>query len=141
MIMNRLKKVTWTNFGVNRDLRGNLIAIEGEQTIPFPIKRIFYMNKVTEDRGGHAHMDTDQVIIAIHGSFKVTLSDGIEKQVIEFNDSEKGLFVPKLIFTELFDFSTDAVCLVLANTHYDINKSLRTWNEYLNYIEIKNENK
>lgn len=140
MNMQRLKKVTWINFGVNRDPRGILIAIEGEHTIPFGIKRIFYMNKVIEDRGGHAHMDTDQVIIAINGSFKVTLSDGIEKQVFEFNDPEKGLFVPKMIFTELFEFSSDAVCLVLANTNYDIAKSIRTWQEYLNYIEIKNEN-
>ena len=139
MVMDRLKKVRWVNFGVNRDPRGNLIAIEGEQTIPFFIERIFYMNKVIEDRGGHAHMDTDQVIIAIHGSFKVTLSNGNEKQVFEFNDPEKGLFVPKMIFTELFEFSPDAVCLVLANTHYDIKKSIRTWQEYLNYIAIKNE--
>jgi hypothetical protein len=139
MIMHRLKKVMWINFGVNRDPRGNLIAIEGERTIPFSIERIFYMNKVIEDRGGHAHMDTDQVIIAMHGSFKVTLSDGNEKQVFEFNDPEKGLFVPEMIFTELFEFSSDAVCLVLANTHYDIKKSIRTWQEYLNYIATKNE--
>jgi hypothetical protein len=137
--MNRLKKVTWIDFGVNRDPRGNLIAIEGEQTIPFSIERIFYMNKVIEDRGGHAHIDTDQVIIAINGSFKVILSDGNENQVFEFNDPEKGLFVPKMIFTELFEFSPDAVCLVLANTHYDIKKSIRTWQEYLNYIAIENE--
>ncbi len=137
--MHRLKKVMWINFGVNRDPRGNLIAIEGERTIPFSIERIFYMNKVIEDRGGHAHMDTDQVIIAMHGSFKVTLSDGNEKQVFEFNDPEKGLFVPEMIFTELFEFSSDAVCLVLANTHYDIKKSIRTWQEYLNYIATKNE--
>jgi hypothetical protein len=134
-----IKFVKWVDFSINRDSRGNLIAIEGEQTIPFPIKRIFYMNKVIEDRGGHAHMDTDQVIIAIHGSFKVTLSDGNEKKVFEFNDPEKGLFVPKMIFTELFEFSFEAVCLVLANTHYDINKSIRTWPEYLKYIAIKNE--
>ena len=137
--MDKLKKVSWANFGVNRDPRGNLIAIEGEKTIPFSIERIFYMNKVIEDRGGHAHMDTDQVIIAINGSFKVALSDGNEKQVFEFNNSEKGLFVPKLIFIELFEFSSDAVCLVLANTHYDIKKSIRTWQEYVNYIFIKNE--
>lgn len=136
MIMDKLKKVKWISFGVNRDPRGNLIAVEGEQTIPFPIERIFYMNKVIDDRGGHAHTDTDQVIIAIHGSFKVTLSDGIDKQDFEFNDPEKGLYVPKMIFTELFEFSADAVCLVLANTHYDIKKSIRTWQEYLNYIAI-----
>lgn len=138
--MYKLNEVKWINFGVNRDPRGNLIVIEGEQTIPFSIMRIFYMNKVTEDRGGHAHTDTDQVIIPINGSFKVTLSDGHEKQLFDFNDPEKGLFVPKMIFTELFEFSSDAVCLVLANTHYDIGKSLRTWQEYLNYIEINNEN-
>lgn len=139
MINDNLKKVTWIKFLVNRDSRGNLIAIEGEQTIPFNIERIFYLNKVIDDRGGHAHKDTDQVIIAIHGSFKVSLSDGYEKKIFEFNDSEKGLFVPKMIFTELFEFSSDAVCLVLTNTHYDMSKSIRTWEEYLIYIKIKNE--
>jgi hypothetical protein len=138
--MNKLNKVSWIEFPVKQDRRGNLIAIEGDQTIPFSIKRIFYMNNVIEDRGGHAHMDTDQVIIAINGSFNVTLSDGNEKQIFKFNDSKKGLFVPKMIFTELFEFSSDAVCLVLANTHYDIGKSIRTWQEYLNYFEIENEN-
>lgn len=137
--MNKLKNVSWINFITNRDPRGILIAIEGEQTIPFSIERIFYMTKVIEDRGGHAHIDTDQVIVAIHGSFKVALSDGKEKQVFEFNDPEKGLFVPKLIFTDLYDFSADAVCLVLSNTHYDIKKSIRTWDEYLNYMAIGND--
>jgi hypothetical protein len=138
--MDRLKDVTWFNFNVYNDARGNLIAIEGDKSIPFSIKRIFYMNKVIEDRGGHAHLDTDQVIIAINGSFKVTLSDGNNKQTFEFNNPEKGLLVPKIIFTELFEFSTDAVCLVLANTNYDIGKSIRTWQEYLNYIKFINEN-
>ena len=101
--MNRLKDIFWVNFGTNKDTRGNLIVIEGEQTIPISIKRIFYMNKVIKDRGGHAHINTDQVIIAINGSFKVTVCDGYEKKHFEFNDPEKGLFVPKMIFTELFE--------------------------------------
>jgi dTDP-4-dehydrorhamnose 3,5-epimerase-like enzyme len=139
MIVNKLHDYFWIDFKINRDPRGILVAIEGEETIPFSIKRIFYMTSVIEDRGGHAHIDTDQVIVAIHGSFKVALSDGKKKQVFEFNNPEKGLFVPKLIFTDLYDFSSDAVCLVLSNTHYDINKSLRTWEEYLNYKAIEND--
>ena len=93
------------------------------------------MNNVSEDRGGHAHINTDQVIIAVNGSFKVSLTDGNDKQTFEFNNPESGLYVPRLIFTELFDFSSDAVCLVLANTAYDIRQSLRTWQDYLNYIK------
>ncbi|MHA8090228.1 sugar 3,4-ketoisomerase [Aquirufa antheringensis] len=133
-----LNNVSIIDFKINRDPRGILVAIEGEQTIPFSIERIFYMTSVIEERGGHAHIDTDQVIIAIHGSFKIALSDGVHKQVFEMNDPEKGLFVPKLIFTELYEFSLDAVCLVLANTHYDIGMSLRTWDEYLKYKLIIN---
>jgi len=129
-----LENVKWLDLIVNKDNRGNLIAVEEIKTIPFTIKRIFYLNNVSDDRGGHAHIDTDQVIIAVNGNFKVRLSNYKKSKIFTFKNSEKGLYVPKLIFTELFDFTSQAVCLVLANTNYDIKKSLRNKEDYLKYI-------
>ncbi len=130
-----LEKVNWLNLIVNKDVRGNLIAVEEGLTIPFQIKRVFYMNNVSQDRGGHAHIDTDQVIIAVNGTFKVKLSNDKSNRIFVFKNSEKGLFVPKLTFTELYDFSPNAVCLVLASTNYDIKKSLRNREDYLSYLK------
>ena len=130
-----LEKVNWLNLIVNKDVRGNLIAVEESITIPFQIKRVFYMNNISQDRGGHAHINTDQVIIAVHGTFKVKLSNDKNSTVFHFKNSEKGLFVHKLIFTELYDFSPNAVCLVLASTNYDIKKSLRNIEDYLSYLK------
>jgi len=118
-----------------KDPRGCLSSLEGTMDIPIDIKRIFYMHHVTSDRGGHAHIDTDQVIIAMSGSLKLSLFDGKEKKEYLMNDCTKGLFVPRLVFIDLYEFSADAVCLILANTHYDIGKSLRNMTDYLKYLE------
>lgn len=118
------------------DPRGCLTSIEADgMDVPLEVKRVFYMHHVTEDRGGHAHIDTDQVIIPVSGSFKVKLSDGKEQLVFNMDDCTKGLYVPRLTFTDLYDFSPDAVCLVLANTHYDMGRSLRSYDTYVNYLQ------
>lgn len=126
-----MDKINWIDFQTLTDDRGCLTAIEQNQDIPIEIKRIFYMHGVKEDRGGHAHRDTDQVILAISGSFDVTLKNTRQTLNFSFDDPKKGLYVPRMIFTELYNFSEDAVCLVLANTHYDITQSIRTWDDYL----------
>jgi dTDP-4-dehydrorhamnose 3,5-epimerase-like enzyme len=119
-----------------KDARGSLSSLEECTDIPIEIKRVFYMHHVNTDRGGHAHIDTDQVVIAINGALKIRLFDGnITKEYI-IDDCTKGLYIPRLIFVDLFDFSPDAVCLVMANTHYDMNKSLRSISEYLEYLKI-----
>jgi hypothetical protein len=117
------------------DIRGSLTSIEGTLDIPFEIKRIFYMHNIKEDRGGHAHIQTDQIIIPVNGTFKVKLFDGINSTEYIMNDCSMGLYVPRLTYTDLYDFSNDAVCLVLANTHYDMSKSLRSMNDFLNYVK------
>lgn len=117
------------------DPRGALTSIEEGCDIPINIKRIFFMHHVKEPRGGHAHIDTDQVIIPISGSFKVKLFDGHESKEFFMDDSTKGLYVPRLTFTDLYEFSGNAVCLVLANTHYDMSKSLRSLENYLSYLK------
>jgi len=121
-----------------KDSRGCLSSLEATQDIPFEIKRIFYMHHVVTDRGGHAHIDTDQVIIAMTGTIKIRLFDGTNTEEYILNDCTKGLYVPRLTFTDLYDFSPYAVCLVLANTHYDMKKSLRNMHDYLEYLNIEN---
>ena len=133
-IMN-VKSVYKISFPSNGDIRGVLTSIEDGISIPFEIKRVFYMHHVTQDRGGHAHMDTDQVIIPISGSLKVKVFDGLNEDVYELENCTEGLFTPRLTFCDLYDFSPDAVCLVLANTHYDMGKSLRNINDFLEYIK------
>lgn len=126
-------------FRTNPDKRGALTSIEGEcQDIPIDIKRIFYMHHVVDDRGGHAHIDTDQVLIAISGSFKLKLFNGKETKEFLMNDCTKGIYVPRLTFTDMYDFTSDAVCLVLANTHYDMGKSLRSMDAFMSYLKEHN---
>lgn len=125
----------WFDFKSNKDPRGILTSVEGLYDIPIDIKRIFYMHHVTENRGGHAHIDTDQVIIPINGTFKVDLFDGTICETYNMSDRMKGLYVKRLIFTDLYDFTPDAVCLVLASTHYDMGKSLRSMDAYMDYLK------
>ena len=124
-------------FDINtvKDSRGCLSAIETAMDIPIEVKRIFYMHHIVSDRGGHAHTDTDQALIAMSGTFKIRLFDGVNTQEYIMDDCTKGLYIPRLTFTEMYDFSPDAVCLVLANTHYDMKKSLRNIHDYLVYLK------
>ena len=129
-----IHQVKWLDLPSFPDERGILTQIEGIKDIPFEIKRIFYMHHVKTNRGGHAHRDTDQVAIAINGNLKMELSDGRNKKIYELSDCTKGLYFPRLIFTKLFDFSKDAVCMILASTHYDRSKSIRSYEEYVDLL-------
>lgn len=117
------------------DVRGALTAVEGAQDIPFEIKRIFYMHHVTSDRGGHAHIDTDQVLIPMYGSLMVKLFNGKESEVYVMDDCTKGLYIPHLYFTDMYEFTPDTVCLVLSSTHYDMGRSLRSMEAYMSYLK------
>jgi hypothetical protein len=103
------------------DPRGNLTFIEGSNHIPFNIKRVFYLYDVPggESRGGHALKTTDQFIIAASGSFSVVLDSGTTRQRFTLNRSYMGLYLPPMIWRELEDFSSGAVCLVLASENYN----------------------
>jgi len=126
------------DFSTYSDPRGCLTSIEGDCVdIPIDVKRVFFMHHVTDDRGGHAHIDTDQILIAIAGSFKLKLFDGKDTKEFIMNDCTKGIYVPRLTFTDMYDFSPDAVCLVLANTHYDIKKSLRSIDAYITFLNAQ----
>jgi hypothetical protein len=130
MAVLNLNEVKWIDLPSNVDNRGVLTSVESAVDIPFAINRIFYMHHIVADRGGHAHRDTDQVVIAISGCFKMDLSDGITTITLDLDDPKRGIYIPRMIFIRMYDFSPGAVCCVLASTHYDIKKSIRDWEDY-----------
>jgi hypothetical protein len=117
---------------------GNITSIENRINIPFDIKRIYYLYDVPggAQRGGHAHKELQQLIVAASGCFDIVLDDGKNKKVVELNRSYYGLLIVPGIWRELINFSSGAICLVLASHKYDKNDYLR---EYNNFIAFKNE--
>jgi len=103
------------------DPRGNLTAIENGRHVPFDIRRVYYLYDVPggESRGGHAHKQLEQLIIAVSGSFDVVLDDGYEQKRFFLNRSYYGLYVSRMVWRELKNFSSGSVCLVLASEPYD----------------------
>ena len=103
------------------DTRGHLVAVEGGQDVPFEIARIYYLYGLPGEslRGCHAHIQLEQVIIPISGSFSLVIDDGIDRQSVAMNDPSKGLYICPMIWREVQDPSVDAVCLVLASENYD----------------------
>tara|TARA_Y100000996_G_C22466011_1_gene620122 strand:- start:296 stop:706 length:411 start_codon:yes stop_codon:yes gene_type:complete len=128
--INNIKKIT---FNKNVDSRGVLTSIEQKSDIPISIKRIFYMTEINSGRGGHAHIDTDQVIVCLKGSFEIKIFDGEKFFEKKMNSAYEGLYIPRMLFVDMINFSNDCVCLVLANTKYDMKKSIRDIDEY-NYL-------
>ena len=129
-----LDEVRWIELPAVSDDRGTLTAIEAARDIPFEIHRIFYMHHISADRGGHAHRDTDQVVIGIAGRHEIEVKDDRKSLTFVLDDPNKGLYLPRMTFTTLRSFSEGAVSLVLASTHYDRSKSLRTFEDYLNVL-------
>ena len=117
--------------------KGNLSVIENGKTIPFGVKRVYYLYDVPggESRGGHAHKELQQLIVAVSGSFDVKLDDGKQKRTYTINRPYQGLLVVPGIWRELDNFSSGSVCLVLASTEYSVEDYIR---EYDKFIEYKN---
>lgn len=114
------------------DPRGNLTFVEANRHIPFEIKRVFYLYDVPggSSRGGHANKNLNQFLIAMSGSFDVHLDDGTAKKSFHLNRSYYGLLIPSNIWRELDNFSSGAVCLVLASDYYDANEYYRNYDEF-----------
>ncbi len=114
------------------DERGKLVAIEGGITIPFEIKRVFYIfgSDSSVVRGRHANKESEFVLINVAGESKVRLTDSHEELVVVLNRPMVGVYIPKMIWKDMFSFSKDSVLLVLASTHYNGSEYIRDYNDY-----------
>lgn len=114
------------------DSRGNLSFVEQFKHIPFEIKRTYWIYDVPggEERGGHAYKENQEFIVALSGSFDVILDDGKEKKTFSLNRSYYGLYVPKGIWREMKNFSTNSLALVLSSTEYDVDDYVRNYDEF-----------
>jgi len=115
------------------DKRGNLTFIEQQNHVPFDIKRVYYLYDVPggESRGGHAHRNLEQFIVAASGSFDVVVHDGVKKQRFHLNRSYYGLYIPTMSWRELENFSSGSVSLVLASEPYDESDYIRDYEEFI----------
>lgn len=114
------------------DPRGNLTFLEGNAHIPFSIERVYYLYDVPggAERGGHAHKQLEQLLIAVAGSFDVVIDDGREKKTIHLNRPYQGLYICPMIWRELENFSSGSVCLVLASRPYEEEDYYRDYSEF-----------
>jgi dTDP-4-dehydrorhamnose 3,5-epimerase-like enzyme len=115
------------------DVRGNLTFVEGGRHIPFEIRRVFYLYDVPGGavRAGHAHTKVDQVLIAMSGSFDVQLDDGRARRRFHLNRSYFGLHIVPMVWREIDNFSSGAVCMALASDYYDESSYIRTYADFL----------
>ena len=118
------------------DQRGQLIAIENKKNIPFDVKRVYYIfdTQTGVRRGFHAHYNLKQLLVSINGSCCIHLDDGYEKKEILLDDPSKGLLIEGLIRREMYNFSSDAVLLVLASDFYDEKDYIRDYNSFLDVV-------
>ncbi len=133
-IEDRYKILSFPDLG---DERGNLVVVEGGMQIPFDIKRIFYIygSDDTVVRGQHANLRSEFVLINVAGTSKVKVDDGKETRVIELNQPRMGVYLSKMLWKEMYDFSADSVLLVLSNEHYDAGEYVREYDEYLRLLD------
>lgn len=121
---------------INKDKRGSLIALENLKTVPFEIKRVYYIydTKPDIDRGGHAHTNLEQILIMMDGACEVLLDNGKEKKSIILNRPDVGLYIGKNMWREMKNFSYGAKLLVLASDLYDEKEYIRSYDEFLRII-------
>ena len=124
-------------FQPHGDNRGMLIALEEFNDIPFRIKRVYYMYDTAEGvvRGKHAHKSLEQILICIHGTCKIRLDNGYEKKIVHLEKPYEGLYVANNMWREMFDFSSDAVLMVLASEVYDEKDYIRDYDEFLKLVK------
>lgn len=117
------------------DRKGNLTVVENGITLPFDVKRVYYLYDVPggESRGSHAHKELEQMVVAASGSFRVTLDDGKSKRTFYLNRPYQGLFIKPGLWRDLDDFSSGAVCMVLASDVYKAEDYIRDYQEFLRY--------
>ena len=119
----------------NHTVRGNITSVNNVQEIPFEIKRVYYLYDIPggESRGGHAHKELQQFIIAVSGSFDLVIDDGNIRRVFNLNRPYQGVLMPSGLWRELVNFSSGAVCLVLASLEYNDSDYIRHYHEFREY--------
>ena len=124
-------------FQQHGDDRGMLVALEEFEDIPFEVKRVYYMYDTKEGvrRGFHAHKKLEQILICIHGSCDVLLDNGKQKKIVSLEKPYEGLYVPNNMWREMYNFSPDAVLMVLASEHYIEADYIRDYDEFLKFVE------
>ena len=127
-------------FEIKGDEQGSLVPMESLRNIPFDIKRIYYITNTKQGvvRGHHAHRELKQVLVCVHGSCKISLDDGTEKKEVVLDQYNKGIYLDSVLWRTMYDFSPDAVLLVLASTLYDDSDYIRDYDEFLSYIKTIN---
>lgn len=128
-------------FQQHGDDRGMLVALEEYKDIPFEIKRVYYMydTKVNVHRGFHAHKNLEQILVCIHGSCKVLMDNGKEKKIVSLEKPYEGLYIPNDVWREMYDFSPDAVLLVLASEIYQEEDYIRDYEEFIKQLASKGD--
>lgn len=131
--MGLVKLIEVPSFG---DERGGLVAIESNQSVPFEIKRLYYIfnTQLDKPRGFHAHLDLKQVAICLKGSCRFILDDGVKKEEVILDSPLQGLVIESLTWREMHDFSEDCVLLVLASEHFDENDYIRDYQKFLRVV-------
>ena len=129
-------------FDIHGDDRGKLISLEGNRNIPFAIRRVYYIFGTESGvrRGQHAHKTLDQVLVCIQGNCDILLDDADKKEVIHLTRNNEGLIVRKCVWHEMYNFSNDAVLLVLASDYYDESDYIRDYDDFIRYISEKKNN-
>lgn len=132
------KSVQMIEFPQRGDDRGHLVVVEGMKDIPFDIKRIFYIYGSDADviRGQHANKRTQFVLINVAGTSKVKVKDGRGNEaVFSLNRRHTGIYLPTMVWKDMYDFSEDSVLLCLASEHYDASEYIRDYDEFVNYVK------
>lgn len=139
--MSILDQVYTLEFKQNGDDRGHLVVVEEKKDVPFSIARIFYIYGSDRDvvRGCHANRKTEFVLINVSGTSKVKVKDGNSEKVILLDRPHMGVYLPKMVWKEMYDFSEDSVLLCIASEPYDSNEYIRDYKTYLNEIGAANE--
>ena len=125
--------IQWIHFPPLGDERGSLVALETGKTVPFDIKRVYYIFATQKDvaRGFHAHKNLKQIIVCVTGKCRMVLDDSKVRQEIWLDSPTKGLLISDLVWREMHDFSEDCVLLVLASEHYDESDYIRDYEDFI----------
>ena len=129
-------------FEPHGDDRGQLVAIEAQLDIPFEVRRVYYIYDTLAGvrRGFHAHQDLEQILVCVHGSCKIHLDNGYETAEVVLDKPYEGLYISNDMWREMYDFSPDAVLLVLASRHYDEADYIRDYDVFLKMVQDKEKN-